>query len=134
MSTDYSFVLNDLRERRKQIESEMSELGAEMAELKAAISAIEKIQVGKGAVKMSIGTNFDFVDMSFSDASRRLLEREEHPLTTTEIMNLLADGGLKGKATNPTNSLYSILAKTSGIRRDGQKWILSKWKSLDLEF
>ena len=122
----YSAVLRDLREKRAR-------LGARLARLDSAISAIEEearevapAPSGNGAA----GSEWTgvFAELSITDAARKYLEMQGKAKSGREIWNALEEGGVTTSSQDPVNNLNSILNKSHDFGRSGRgKWKLAQW-------
>jgi hypothetical protein len=127
---DIAAILNELRNRRNR-------LASDVAALDAAIHAIESISPEGRAISgvsytapapVTPGGRPDLSGLTYMGASEIVLQRSNRkPLSTKVLLVRLEAGGRPVRGKDPYRTLYRMLTKSPKFRNVSGEWGLAEW-------
>lgn len=130
--TPYTAVLRDLRAKRDKIDSLIKAL-EELASGGMADSAEAILSVSTGDQLFDSLMNTikpgEFHGMKYPAAARAILSKtNRHPLTTSQILEIIEKSGRKVEGKNPTGTIYSSLKRNADfVKVKKNTWGLAEW-------
>lgn len=133
-ASPYSGMISDLRARRERLLQETQKIDAAIAALDALDSGSEYApntgdQLNPTASAEPVIRVGEFHGLGIPNAARMILEKtNKHPLTTQEILRLLAKSGRKIEAKYPSGNIYSSLKRNPDFTLVAPNtWGLTEW-------
>jgi hypothetical protein len=134
---DPKAIIRDLKEKRQALEQSVGKLREDMQQLETEMRRIDGTITGLEAIYTPpqhflpfkpIVAPDDFADLTIVEAAKRYLDLVPAPVTTRELWEALASGGVTTTSTNPTNNLLSILKARGDLftKDEEHRWSRNK--------
>jgi hypothetical protein len=132
----YEHVIADLERQRDEISTTIESLKRIRAFQLGALSTSQNQEIAQPPQITAVpnrNETGEFAGMSVADAAIVVLARRGAPMTNQEVVDALADGGLRSQSAQPLNTVGSILNRRANdvgdiVRVGRGTWGLQAWR------